>query len=247
MKVQRKGAARTQRNLLAAASEVFAEKGYRDATIAEICERAGANVAAVNYHFGDKETLYKEAWRHAFSESLKAHPPDGGVREDAPPEERLRGQVKALLRRISDENNKEFVFVQKELASPTGLLDEVIHKEIRHLLEEMETLVRELLGGRASDTEVRFCVISIISQCINPMVSTNGRRQRREGKGGPPGVDDIEAYADHVLRFSFAGIRAIRGEAQEKQREQIDAIFLKTLQRAIRAEAEEKDNGLKKQ
>ncbi len=106
MKVQREDAVRTRKSLLDAASEVFAEKGYRDATIAEICEKAGANIAAVNYHFRDKETLYKEAWRYSFSESVKAHPPDGGVSDTAPPEERLRCQVTALLRRIADQNNK---------------------------------------------------------------------------------------------------------------------------------------------
>lgn len=218
MKIPRKGAAKTPKSLLAAASEVFAEKGYRDATIAEICERAKANVAAVNYHFGDKETLYRKAWRHSFFESVKAHPPDGGVSEDAPPEERLRGQVVALLHRIADENNKEFLFVQKELANPTGLLEEVMQEELRPLHEKMETLIRELIDPRALDMQVRFCAISIISQCINPMVVRKGRKAKREGKGGPPGIDDIEAYSNHVVKFSLAGIRAIRKEAEKKRR-----------------------------
>ena len=218
MKIQRKGAAKTPKSLLAAASEVFAEKGYRDATIAEICERAKANVAAVNYHFGDKETLYTEAWRHSFSESVKAHPPDGGVSDSAPPEKRLRGQVVALLRRIADEGNREFLIVQKELANPTGLLNEVMREELRPLQERMESLVRELLGPHTSDMQVRFCVISIISQCINPMVAIKGRKEKREGKDGPPGVDDIEAYSNHVVKFSLAGIRAIREEAEKKRR-----------------------------
>jgi AcrR family transcriptional regulator len=216
MKIQRKGALETTKSLLAAASVVFAEKGYRDATIAEICRRAGANVAAVNYHFGDKETLYKEAWRHSFSESLKAHPPDGGISDGAPSEERLRGQVAALLRRIADENNNEFLFVQKELANPTGLLDEVMREEIQLLHEKVETLVRELLGPSASDMQVRFCVISIISQCINPMIAIKGRKEKREGKDGPPEIDDIEAYSQHVVKFSLAGIRSIRNEAEKK-------------------------------
>ena len=81
MKTLRKGSANTRKSLLTAASDIFAEKGYWNTTIAEICERAKANIAAVNYHFGDKETLYREAWRHSFRESLKAHPPDGGVDE----------------------------------------------------------------------------------------------------------------------------------------------------------------------
>jgi AcrR family transcriptional regulator len=218
MKIPRKGAAKTPKNLLAAASVVFAEKGYRDATIAEICERAKANVAAVNYHFGDKETLYTEAWRHSFSESVKAHPSDGGVSDSAPPEERLRGQVTALLYRIADEGNREFLIVQKELANPTGLLNEVMREELRPLQERMESLVRELLGPRTSDMQVRFCVISIISQCINPMVAIKGRKEKREGKDGPPGVDDIEAYSNHVVKFSLAGIRAIHKEAEKKRR-----------------------------
>jgi hypothetical protein len=63
MKAQRKGGVATRKKLLAAAGRVFAEKGYHDATIAEICRLAGTNIAAVNYHFSDKETLYLEALR----------------------------------------------------------------------------------------------------------------------------------------------------------------------------------------
>ncbi len=76
----------TCQRLLDAACAVFAEKGYHEATIAEICEKAGANIAAVNYHFGGKETLYVRAWKLAFERSLAAHPPDGGVPPEAPPE-----------------------------------------------------------------------------------------------------------------------------------------------------------------
>ena len=102
MKILRQDTARTQKNLLTAASEIFAEKGFRDSTIAEISKRARTNVAAINYHFGDKETLYREAWRHSFRESIKNYPPDGGVDTNATPENRLVGQVTALLRRITD-------------------------------------------------------------------------------------------------------------------------------------------------
>lgn len=218
MRIKRKDVAKTAKSLLAAASDVFAKKGYRDGTIAEICERAKANIAAVNYHFGDKETLYTEAWRHSFSESVKVHPPDGGVSDAAPPEERLRGQVVALLRRIADGDNREFLIVQKELANPTGLLNKVMREELRPLQKRMEILVRELLGPHVSDIQVRFCEISIISQCINPMVVRKGYKGKQEGKDGPPGIDDIEAYANHVVKFSLVGMRAIREEAEKKRR-----------------------------
>src|SRR5581483_5080148 len=57
----------TQKRLLQAAGQVFAEKGYEAATVREICRRAKvANIAAVNYYFGDKEKLYVTAVREAF-------------------------------------------------------------------------------------------------------------------------------------------------------------------------------------
>ena len=62
MAVRRDGIESKDR-LLKAATEVFAEKGYRDATVAEICRRAESNVAAVNYHFGSKGALYATLWR----------------------------------------------------------------------------------------------------------------------------------------------------------------------------------------
>jgi AcrR family transcriptional regulator len=214
MKIPREDTTRTRGKLLAAAGEIFAEKGFRDATIAEICLRAGTNVAAVNYHFGSKEALYSEAWRHAFAQSVQAHPPDGGVAADAPPEERLRGQVMALLHRIADENNREFCFMQREFSNPTGLLEEVMREEIRPLQQRTERMVRELLGPQVAEREVRFCEVGIISQCINPMVVRNRLKEGGDNQDGTRRIDDIEAYARHVVAFSLAGIRAIRAAAE---------------------------------
>src|SRR5262245_42563987 len=54
----------TKGRLLQAAGEEFAEKGFECARIRAICDRAQANIAAVNYHLGDKEQLYVQAsWR----------------------------------------------------------------------------------------------------------------------------------------------------------------------------------------
>lgn len=208
---------KTRQRLLRAACDVFAEKGYREATIAEICERAGANIASVNYHFRDKATLYREAWRNAFIESLKAHPPDGGISPDAPPEDRLRGLIMALIKRISDKNNKEFPIVYRELANPTGLLKEVMEEEIRPIHEKMEGVVRELLGDEATEKEIEFSVISIVSQCITPMLAQRFKKETKEKKGRFPEIDDIDAYAEHVIKFSLAGIKKTHGEVDKKR------------------------------
>ena len=78
--IKRSDGLETRRRVLDAAGRVFAARGFRDATVADICRSAGANVAAVNYHFGSKRKLYVEAWRHAFHRSMAAYPPDVYVR-----------------------------------------------------------------------------------------------------------------------------------------------------------------------
>ncbi|OPY88461.1 MAG: hypothetical protein A4E72_01327 [Syntrophus sp. PtaU1.Bin208] len=134
--------------------------------------------------------------------------------DNASPEERLRGQVTAILRRIADENNREFLFMQREMANPTGLLEEVLREEIGPLQQRTAGLVRELLGPLVPEQGAKFCELSIISQCMNPIVAGRGLGKRNAGQDGPPAIDDMEAYADHVVKFSLAGIQALRKEIE---------------------------------
>src|SRR5205823_3421178 len=50
----------TRVRVLTVASRLFAANGFEKVTVREICRAADANVAAVNYHFGDKLGLYRE-------------------------------------------------------------------------------------------------------------------------------------------------------------------------------------------
>jgi len=217
MRLKKKNRAGRTERLLDAACEVFAEKGYRDATVAEICRRAGANVAAVNYYFGNKETLYAEAWRLAFHRSLQAHPPEGDVPSDASAEQRLRGRILAAMQRLADPKSHEFEIIRKELANPTGLLAEVIRKSIEPLRRELGSIIRELLGECASERQVLLCQMSIRAQCFDMMIR---EQHRRMFKSNGMKINlllaelKIEDIADHVMRFSLAGIREIRRQIE---------------------------------
>src|SRR5437763_17125058 len=87
----------TRQRLLEAAGEVFAERGFHDATLRDICRRARANIAAVKYHFGDKEQLYAETVRYAHLCATR-HDAAGAAAaaKDRPPQERLRAFVRAF-------------------------------------------------------------------------------------------------------------------------------------------------------
>jgi len=200
----------TKIRLLESACRVFAKKGYRDATIAEICALARSNIAAVNYHFGDKKTLYAEAWRQAFGQSFEKFPADGGVKADAPAEERLYGMVLSALKRF-EKPSYEFEIMRKEFANPTGLLVEVIRKSIEPLHQRMFSIVRELLGKKVPQWQAKLCIRSIETQFF-PMFKK--RRQWNEKNDKKSQIDNVEfsveELAEHITRFSLAGIREIR-------------------------------------
>ncbi len=211
MKKIRKDALLTCQNLIEAASVTFAEKGYRDATVAEICRKAHTNVASVNYHFGDKETLYRKSWRYSFRECLKKYPPDGGVSEDAKPEERLKGRIVSLVSKMLDKDLKAFSILQKELARPTGLLKLLVDKEVQPLQEKMTELVRELIGKEVSEERVQACKTSILGQCFHVLMMKQITVNIHDFANNIC-FDNVDAISTHIFKFSLAGIKAIREE-----------------------------------
>ena len=211
MRKQRSDGQETRQNLLVAAGDIFARKGFREATIAEICQLAAANIAAISYHFGSKEGLYVESWRYAFTQSLKTYPLDGGIPHEAPAEERLRGRILAIMRRIIDPQSHEFDIFHKEMASPTGLLARAIQESVEPIFQGLAFLVGELLGKEPHAHDVQLCTMSIRAQCFGPPLHA---RRRKTAQGLPatglePFLDDVQQLADHVTRFSMAGIRAL--------------------------------------
>ena len=203
----------TRQRVLDAACRVFVTRGYRDATIAQICEKARTNIAAVNYHFGGKRKLYVEVWHHLFHESIKAYPPDGGVPASAPPEERLRGRIGAVIHRVFKPDN-EFAILEKEFAEPTGLLQGPLMKAIRPVRQGMLDLVRELVGGGAGEMQTEFCGMSIISQCFALRHAMKGKMHPHRKWLTSGRIEDI---IDHITQFSLGGIREIRLRAVNAQ------------------------------
>ena len=198
----------TRRQLLEAAGEVFAEVGFRDATVREICRRAGANVAAINYHFGDKETLYLEVLRYAHGKALAKYPPMLDLPEDAPPEKKLRAFIHSLLLRIFDNGPTSWhgKLMSREMIEPTGALDSLIEERIRPIITQLWKIVAEILDRPMNDERVRLCSFSIVSQCVfynhcRPVVSRLVPDQL------PQDAASIEKLAGHITNFSLAAIK----------------------------------------
>lgn len=200
----------TRRQLIEAAGAVFAEVGFRSATVREICRRGEANIAAVNYHFGDKETLYLEVLRYANARALEKYPPFLNVGPEAPAEKRLRAYVLSFLLRIFDQGPTSWYgkLMSREMIEPTAALESIIEEKIRPMSKDLWTIVAELLDCPLNDGRVRQCSFSVVSQCVfyhhcRPVMT------RMHPELASLDAAGIESLADHITRFSLAAIKAI--------------------------------------
>lgn len=159
----------TKQRLMEAAGAIFSEKGFKAATVREICRHAKANVAAVHYHFGDKEGLYKALLVEAFEAGLKRYPPDMDLSAGATAEERLHAFVHSFLLRML--GSERFAWCGKlmarEMQEPTPALDHIVKRYIMPLADRLRGIVAELLGGgaRPEDQRTLLCTMSVAGQC----------------------------------------------------------------------------------
>jgi len=159
---------RTRERLLNAAGEVFAERGFRRATVREICRRAQVNIASVNYYFKGKEDLYADVLEFAYRQARQKYPESDPSAQGDTPQRRLSQFVRILLLRILDEGRPAWFgkLMAREFVEPTGALDRVIERAILPLHQSLGALVREIVGDRTGDAEIRRHVFSILGQCL---------------------------------------------------------------------------------
>ena len=198
----------TRDKLIEAAGAVFAERGYRDATIREICRRAGANVAAVNYTFGDKMGLYTEVLRHSVR-AAKTAAMSAALDAGLSSEDTIRGVIRARLMSLYGEARPDWHIrlVMHEFSHPTPAMARVVDEGMRPIYDRMRKAVGEVIGLAPDHETTRLSVNSIVGQILFytfswPVLS----HLMPELKLTPEQLDRI---ADHIADFSLAYLRQV--------------------------------------
>jgi len=157
-----------EEQILRAARELFAERGFRDTTVREIAKRAGVNGAAINYYFDSKEALYVavfeeayERFRQPFTEML------GGVRDQATWRAALEAWFEFVLELFLLDTPERSIFrrlVAQERAAPGAATARIVENVIRPVAGVLRDLVRMSMPD-APPEAVHAAFITTMSQC----------------------------------------------------------------------------------
>jgi len=214
----------TRRHVLESACHVFAQQGFHDANVAEICDRADANIASVNYYFRSKKDLYEEALRYSFEVAEQKRPLLVAAAEVPSPEKRLRCFIAAQFHRVFCSGICGCVsrLTAHEMTNPTFAHEEVFRELVDPQMAHIDGVVRELLGRPASKTEVRNCTLSVISLFGFYQFSNMARRALLGHEQRTP--KKLEDMVAHTTRFALAGIAATRDRLGEERDQEEGAV-----------------------
>lgn len=209
-----------RQRLLDAATELFAERAFKDVSIREICEKAGgANVAAVNYYFRDNAGLYRELLESMLARWTAERERHAKLLEGKPPEEKLYLYVRWFIGNILEEraDERDMLFgriLNREMSDPGPDFRLIVQKGMVPNWKRLMTIVAEVADLPEGNQAVLACTHGIMGQCL--MYSSARKLSKYFG---PPEAhftpEMIDGIARHITQFSLAGIRAIAQSNRE--------------------------------
>lgn len=201
----------TRERLLDVATGLFAENGFKRVTVRQIAEAASANVAAVNYHFGDKQGLYNTIVDTVIAAMKATNEAAFDAGHGLSPEEQLRAFVRVWLSEVTSSPRHLWIhrLMNRELEEPTGALERVFKEVIEPRNDHLAEIASAVTGLTRRDPRILRAIVSILGQCLifaRPVPVRAPARWHGIAR-------DVDAVAEHIAEFSLAGLRALRGQA----------------------------------
>lgn len=198
----------TRSAIIETAGQVFAERGHAGATGKAICERAGVNIAAINYHFGSRDGLYLAVLKevHARFMSMAFLQELAASTEPAP--DKLRRFIGELVTRILADADWPVRVWARELLAPSPLLDRIMREETQPKFERLSSIVAEITGVPVRDARMPQLVLSVIAPCLVLLIVDRSATTPIQPLFG----ETAQALSERLWRFASAGLERVRAD-----------------------------------
>ena len=198
----------TRAHILDTAGQLFAERGFANVTSKEICTRAGANLAAINYHFGSRDGLYEAVLLAAHDQLLDIDVMAGiagGAGDAALKFRQIYGGI--LAQAINREGGWALRVIMRELLAPSESLHGLARKAVLPKARLMKGVLAELLGQQPDHAVVEHALAFVMTQAMGLLLVP-------KDIGLPFALQrDGAALREDLLTYVAAGLDALRHRA----------------------------------
>jgi AcrR family transcriptional regulator len=205
----------TRAQLLEAAGQVFAEKGFDRATGREICERAGANAAAINYYFGGTEGLYAAVIEAAHDRLITLDKLTATIAGKPDARAKLESIMALAIDLLTGPVSHSWVLrvLAREFLNPSAAIESLIDRQGIPKLRILKGIVGELMGLPDDHPAVARGCLTLVAPCSMLLVA-----DRRMLKRAFPNLylsrDYAAALAHHLTEYAIAGLAAVGREVR---------------------------------
>ncbi|MDQ0012494.1 AcrR family transcriptional regulator [Variovorax boronicumulans] len=209
-RTQRTDGNTTRLHILETAGQLFAERGFADATSKEICTRAGTNMAAINYHFNGRDGLYEAVLIEAHRQVVSIDELASLASESSDPRLKLRAFLTHLIEMGGQPKAPwGFRVVLREALSPSPALPMMIKRAVLPKAKLLRGLLGAIVGLPDDHPAVQRALLFTVLPCIVMMVAPKDL-----GNKVLPALKDTQALADDLMRYVLAGLDAVAKEAK---------------------------------
>lgn len=197
--------AETRGRILESAGILIAQAGFADTTSKAIAQRAGVDLASINYHFGSRAGLYQAVLVEAHGRLVSIERLDALRHADLPPREKLARLIDGLLTSVTDERGWHAAVLSRELLAPSSHMRALMENEVAAKAEIALAILSEITGRPRDDPALLPSLISVIAPCAMLLVA---------GRGFSPLTEEIfslphDRLVDHLVRFAMGGLTAV--------------------------------------
>lgn len=203
----------TIRTLLEAAIFCFAERGFEGAGIRDIAQRAGRPVSLIGYHFGGKDGLYLECFKHIFTRYPRTplapeHCDPAALRGDRHRSaQALRAIILGIMTDLFDQADEPLKqasvrLFTMEMQAPRPLLHALYQERLTESVQLLGTCIGTLRPD-LPEAEVAFLGQCIQGQCLIHRLAT-GLNALLWATDFP--TTSSAALADRIADFALAGL-----------------------------------------
>jgi AcrR family transcriptional regulator len=203
---------KTRARLIDAAGRVIADVGFDRALGRDIAAAAGTNPAAINYHFGGRDRLYRAVLLEAEQRLVTVDQIREVRRRGGSPAQTLRDVIALAVRNVAGREGWHFSVILREIAAPTAVLDELFAEELAPKMVEVLAVVAAVMALPHTHPAVRRGMVSLASQIAFLFQNRYMLGKLLPGLNSDPAV--LAELEEHMYEFTLAGLKATAKSAR---------------------------------